>query len=299
MRDRITVNVPILIPQPRARVTRIVVAPRGLPQIGAMTATPEQSQGLTLYFVGFNTALGPWEAAKCAIWAALTHTTVVTCEIPGFSRYEHHLPARERRDLMDGDPASLASATLACLRSAAAKSDLAEPERIDILAYSTGCSLAAAALPAIQASYSVGTMTLIEPVSIISRTLGRLTVHNTADLIRALKTVPPNIPTSWVRQAGLRQFREPKLHFSQADFLALLCMLTSDDTRTRLKTLDLGPTHLVRGALSKLCPEGAFDRLDTDLGEREVPGHTSTVAGLGHQLWHCLPAIDALARTLK
>ena len=264
-----------------------------------MVATPEQSRGVTLHFVGFNIAMGPWEAAKCALWAWLTRTTVVMCELPGFSRFGRYLPARVRHDLMEADPASWASATLSCLRAAAEKAGVPEPRRVEVLGYSTGCALAAAALPAIQASYEVGSLTLIEPVSIADRTLGRLTVHNTADLVRMLKTVPPNIPASWVRRAGLHQFREPRLRFSPADFLALLCLLASDDTRVRLGSLDLPTTHLVRGSASRLCPRPAFASLDADLTARGVGGQTCTVTGLGHQLWHCLPAIDSLARAVK
>lgn len=264
-----------------------------------MIGTPEQSRGLTLHFVGFNIAMGPWEAAKCAVWAALTQTTVVMCELPGFSRFGHYLPTRVRHDLLDADPASWASATLTCLRTAAEQEGVPEPERVEVLGYSTGCSLAVAALPAIQASYEVGSLTMIEPVAIADRSLERLTFHNTADLARMLKTVPPNIPTSWVRRAGLAQFHEPRLHFTPADFLALICLLASDDTRVRMNSLDLATTHLVRGSQSRLCPEQAFNLLDADLEARGVAGKTCTVSGLGHQLWHCLPAIDALARALE
>lgn len=274
------------------------MAPRGYDPVDALVGTPENPQGLTLHFVGFNTNIGPWEATKCAVWASITQTVVVMCELPGFSRYGHQLPTRIRHDLLEGDPSSWASATLACLKEAAGQAGIPAPEEIGVLAYSTGCSLAAAALPAIQAGYGVSSLTLVEPVSLSNRTLGRLTIHNITDLVRLLKTVPRNYPSSWVRQASLRQLREPSLRFSFPDFLALITMLAGDDTRQRLDVLDLPVTNLARGAQSKLCVESEFIRLDARLAARDIPGTTCTIADLGHQCWHCLPAVDALARAV-
>lgn len=298
-RRHLTISLPVQpTPQPRGRVHRLTVAPRGYAPVNALVGVPDDPAGLTLHFVGFNTAMGPWEAAKCAIWAALTQTTVVMCELPGFTRYGYHLPTRVRQDLMGGDPSSWAAATLACLKAATEVAHVPSDGWADVLAYSAGCSLAVAALPAIKAATTVRNLILVEPVSVQNRTIGRLSLHNTIDLVRVLQTVPRNLPSSWVRQAGLRQFQEPRLRFSPADFLALISMLSGDDTGVRLKTLDLPTTHIVRGGQSDLCPETSFAGLDAGLASREVPGATVTITGLGHQLWHALPAVDALARML-
>ena len=264
----------------------------------ALIGVPDAPQGVTLQFVGFNAALGPWEAAKLALWASISRTVVVTCELPGFSRYGHPLPRRVREDLLGGDPASWASAALACLRAAGHAAEIPAPDRVGVLGFSMGCSLAVAALPAIQATYEVSSLTLVEPVSLTSRTIGRLAINNMADLMRLLKTVPRNYPSSWVRQASLRQLREPSLRFTMADFLASVTMLASDDTGHRLDSMDLPITNLAHGARSKLCPAPQFAALDSRLASRDVPGTTATIDGLGHECWHCLPALDALARAL-
>jgi len=296
-RRHVTLDVPgySLTPQPRGRVRRIAVYPRGYAPVDALIGVPEAPEGLTLQFVGFNASLGPWEAAKLALWASISHRIIVTCELPGFSRYGHPLPRRVRSDLLDGDPTSWAVATLACLRAACQAGGITGDE-VDVLGFSMGCSLAAAALPTIQAVLDVSSLTLVEPISLTSRTFGRLAINNMADLMRLLKTVPRNYPSSWVRQASLRQFREPSLRFTIADFLASVTMLASDDTGIRLDSMHLPVTNLAHGSRSKLCPAPQFAALDSRLTARGVPGTTATIEDLGHDCWHCLPALDALAR---
>ena len=286
-------------PQPRGRVRRFAVYPRGYAPVDALIGVPEEPRGLTLQFVGFNASLGPWEAAKLALWASLSHTVIVTCELPGFSRYGHPLPRRVRADLLDGDPTSWAVATVACLRAAAQAGGLAAPKTINVVGFSMGCSLAVAALPAIEAVYKLDSLTLVEPVSLTSRTFGRLAINNMADLMRLLQTVPKNYPSSWVRQASLRQLREPRLRFTAADFLASVTMLASDDTGVRMDSIDLPVTNLARGSSSKLCPASQFAALDSRLTARGVPGTTAAIDDLGHDCWHCLPALDELARTFN
>ena len=297
-REYITLPSRPVTEQPRGRVRRITVAPRGYPPVDALVAVPENSKGLTIYFIGFNQAMGSWEAAKCAQWAALSGTIVVACELPGFSRYGLPLSTQVRQDLLNGDPSSWGLTTWTYLKAAVEVSEIKVPDSIEILAFSTGCSLAVSVLPAIQASYEVSTLTLIEPVTLTTRTMGRLAIHNAADWVRLLKTVPKNYPTSWVRKASLRQFWEPRLRFTPPDFLASVTMLAGDDTEWRVATLDLPKTHLVRASLSKLCPKQQFLDLDAHLEARDIPGITCTITGFGHQWWHCLPAVDALGRVL-
>ena len=285
--------------QPRGRVRRITVAPLGHPPVDALVARPDDPVGLTLHFIGFNQAMGPWEAAKYAMWAAISRTIVVACELPGFSRYGQPLSTQIRQDLLDGDPMSWGMSTLAYLNAAIETADLATPDEVSVLGFSTGCSLAVAALPAIQASYNVTTLTLVEPLTLAPRTIGRLALHNATDLLRLLKTVPHNYPSSWVRQAGYRQFKEPSIRYIFPDFLASVTMLAGNDTRVRLEEVSLPVTHLAHGSQSKLCVKSQFASLNSMLAEKQIPGTTCTITGLGHQFWHCLPAVDALARTLN
>ena len=298
-RRHVTIALPgfPVTPQPRGRVRRFAVYPRGYAPVDALIGVPEDPQGLTLQFVGFNASLGPWEAAKLALWASLSRTVVVTCELPGFSRYGHPLPRRIREDLLNGDPTPWAMATLASLRAAAQAGGLPTPKTINVLGFSMGCSLAVAALPTIQALYDVSSLTLVEPISLTSRTIGRLAVNNMADLMRLLKTVPRNYPSSWVWKVSLRQLREPSLRFTIADFLASVTMLASDDTGVRMDSMDLPVTNLAHGSRSKLCPAPQFSAVDSRLASRGVPGITATIDNLGHDCWHCLPALDALARS--
>ena len=300
-RHPVTITLPAfpITPQPRGRVRRITVTPRQHPPVDALVAIPEDPQGLTLHFIGFNQAMGPWEAAKYAMWAALSHRIIVACELPGFSRYGQPLSTQVRQDLLDGDPLSWGLSTLSYLNAAIDAAGIPRTDQVDVLAFSTGCSLAVAVLPAIQASHHVSNLTLIEPVTLTTRTIGRLALHNAVDWVRQIKTVPPNYPSSWVRQASMRQLKEPSLRYTLPDYLASVTMLASNDTSRRLDDMTLPETHLVRGGLSRLCPRTQFAALDFRLRVREVPGMTCTIAGQGHQFWHCLPAVDALARTLN
>ena len=299
VRRSMTITLPShpVVDQPSARVRRLTVEPRGRFPLDALIGTPRDSQGLTFYFVGFNESMGPWEAAKCALWAAHSQTTVIACELPGFSRYGKGIPSNIRQDLMAGDPSSWAEWTWMYLRSAAATAKISDIGEIDILAFSTGCSLAVAALPTIQSTHTVSRLTLVEPVALAQRSLGRLAIHNVIDYPRILAALSSNNPSPWTREALRRQFRTPNVRYSPADFLALISMLASDDTQQRLGEADLPVTNLVRGTRSKLCPSQGFSDLNAVLDSRSVEGTTCAITGFGHQLWHCLPAIDALART--
>jgi hypothetical protein len=75
-------------------------------------------------------------------------------------------------------------------------------------------------------------------------------------------------------------------------------MLAGDDTGVRLDELTLPTTHLARGSLSKLCAGDEFAQLNAKLAAKKIQGTTTTMTGFGHKFWHCLPAVDALGRTI-
>jgi len=289
---------PSEIRRPEARVRRFSVRPRSQSPVLGLVATPRESRGLTLHFIGYNVTMGPWEAAKCALWAARSGTTVVAAELPGFSRYGHPLPGRTRTELLDDNPVPWATAAMECLDAVIRRAGVAVPDRVDVLAFSTGCSLAVAAWPAIQALYPVASLTLVEPVAIGERGMERLTLDNVIDQALRVRNLPGNLSQAWIREAARRQLGEPGLKAIPPDAIALLSLLSSDDTRERLATLDLGPTNLVRGALSQLSREREFAALDSVLESRGVAGTSATVAGCGHQLWHSFPVVAALADAL-
>ncbi len=118
------------------------------------------------------------------------------------------------------------------------------------------------------------------------------------DLARLIQTIPANAANAWIRQAAGRQLNEPRVRFTLPDFLALITMLSGRDTADRLARLDLPVTHLARGVLSQLSPAEGFAALNEQLIRAQVAGATCEVDGFGHQLWHCLPAIDALVKSL-
>jgi alpha-beta hydrolase superfamily lysophospholipase len=299
LRHRTAITFPhTALARPRGVVRRFTVAPPGVPELDALACVVGDGSAQTWHFVGFNTVLGPWEAAKCALWATRTATSVVMCELPGLTRRGDPLPAPVRRDLLDADPTSWALLTADYLAAAARAAGLAEPAGLDILGFSTGCALAAAALPALRATHPVTSLTLVEPVSLTSRPLGRLAADNIVDALRVVRTVPGNLSNQWVRRTALRQVGEHGVTIAGADFAALSVMLASDHTARRLAQIDLPVTHLVRGAQSRLSRSADFEALDARLEERGVPGTTGVVTGLGHQLWHSLPAVDAVVRAL-
>ncbi|MDR0284314.1 MAG: hypothetical protein LBI33_05405 [Propionibacteriaceae bacterium] len=313
-RRSFTITVPTTpkTPAPRCRVRRVTAAPRGFGPVDALVAWPEgvtggggrtatKRAGVTLHFVGYNTPMGPWEAARLALWATQTGTIAVSCELPGLSRYGQPLPATVRQDARAGDPTAWAAATLACLRAALVAGDVPTPGPVSVLGYSTGCTLAAAALPAVMSETTVANLILVEPVSLVRRTLGALGLHNLADFARLPKALPANVAVPWILQASLREVGAPGVRYGLPDFLALTSLLSSADTTVRLESYlaadwALPPVHLARGAQSTLCSAPALANLDDLLGDAGVSGTTTQVTGLGHQWWHCLPAVAEFAQ---
>jgi len=295
-----TISLParVDIDQPHGRVRRLTVSPRGQAPVDALIAIPEDPQRLILHFIGFNQAMGPWEAAKLATWAAHAQAAIVACELPGFSRYGQPLSTKVRQDLLDGDPLSWGTLTLSYLQAAIDEAEIPAFDNSEVLAYSTGCSLAAAVLPAIQASFQVSSLTLVEPVTLAVRTIGRLAIHNAFDWLRLMQNSPRKYPKSWVRPVSYSQWKEPRLRYIFPDFLASVTMLAGDDTGVRLDELELPTTHLARGSASKLCNSEEFSALNERLASKKILGTTTTVTGFGHQFWHSLAAVDALARTI-
>ncbi len=326
------------VDRPDATVRRATVQVGDLPPVDVLVGLPPDPVGLTYHFAGFNADMGPWESAKCALWAAASRTVVAMCELPGISRHLGHLPPAIRQDLAAGDPRSLALATLACLDAGAAAADVpTDLGPLALMGFSTGCSLAAAALPTVQASREVSRLTLIEPVTLVDRRLPWLALDNTVDLLNTVAALPGDLVTPWVREVVRQQLTAPSLHFSMADFRALTSMLAGADTMARLLGGDdrvgqslelqsqpeegapsarsaelasqptglavlpgqpLPTTHLVRGALSRLTQRRAFEELDAGLSSRRVPGLTCLVPRVGHQLWHSLPVLAALTAVL-
>lgn len=252
---------------------------------------PTQLSGLLFHFPGFNVPLGPWEALRCTTLAAATGLAVVAIELPGLSRLGHRLPDPVRRDLRDGRVGSWAELSLTYLWLAAAEAGIdGLPVRL-LSGFSTGCSVAVAAHR--QLGVEAG-LSLIEPVSLGSRSLVALEAANLADLARMPRALIGN--RDWVAQEWRRQLAALGVRYSVGDLLAIASMLAGRSIPDELAQ----PVWclIARGEHSSLCRPAEFDALDELLARRGVPGPTLTVTGLGHQLWHRLSAMSAIAERL-
>ena len=284
--------------RPAVPVRQYTLRPPGLGPLDALVATPDGSTGTLYYFPGFNTPLGPWEMAKCAHLAASTGLTVVLTEIPGMSRFGGPIPRAVRAAMLRGRIGSWAELNLAYIAEAMTVGRVANPDYLQVLGYSTGCSLAVAALPVLAGWGPVEGLNLVEPVAITRRNLAVLQAHNLADLGRRPSVLATNREHDWVLHARRRQRREPSVHYSAVDLVAIGQVLATEGLLAGLDGVELERCALARGARSSLCRPGDYDRLDGLLAARGVPGPTITVAGLGHQLWHSFPVLTQVVAAM-
>ncbi|MGC3994557.1 MAG: hypothetical protein QM779_10690 [Propionicimonas sp.] len=266
----------------------------GLATLDALVATPPEPKGVLVYFPGFNTPLGPWETAKCQYLADATSMHVVLSEIPGMSRYGHPIPKAVRSDMLRKRPEPWAELNLAYIAAALEAGGITETEHMQALGYSTGCSLAAAALPALAEWGPIEGLNLVEPVAISKRNLASLHAHNMADFGRMPVALATNLGHDWVMSAYRGQRREPNVKYSATDLLAIATVLASEELGRRMDEVELARCALARGSRSSLCRRKDFDAMDASLAGHGVPGPTITVDGLGHQLWHSFPALTQL-----
>ncbi len=261
-------------------------------------ATPPHPTGTLVYFPGFNTTLGPWEIAKCAHLADATSLSVVVTEIPGMSRFGDAIPRVVRAEMMRGRIAAWADLNLTYLEEALEVGGVTNTEYLQVLGYSTGCSLAVAALPVLGEWGPIEGLNLVEPVAITSRNIASLQAHNLADWGRMPVALATNRSHDWVMTARALQRREPSVRYSPVDLVAIGQVLATQGLLEGLDEVELARCALVRGSRSSLCRLRDYERLDGVLSERGVPGPTITVDGLGHQLWHSFPVVVQLTKAM-
>lgn len=300
MRQRLTMT-----PDRRAGLTRpeipvrqLTLRPDGLPPLDALVAQPDNSAGVLVYFPGFNTPLGPWEMAKCQFLAEASSKTVVLTEIPGMSRFRDPIPKPIRKDMQQGRSESWAELMLTYIAAAVADAGPAEVGVLSVLGFSTGCSLAVSALPRLAEWGPIEALNLVEPVAITQRNLASLHLHNLADFGRMAAVNSTNSHHEWVLHTRQRQRKEPGIHYSAPDLLAIATVLASDTLLAELRSTRLERCALARGARSSLCPARDYDQLDGLLDAQAIPGPTITVEGLGHQMWHSFPVVVQLTRAM-
>lgn len=287
-----------LSPRPDVAVRRITLHPEGLAPLDSLVAVPANPTGVVVYFPGFNTPLGSWESVKCAHLADLSGQVVVVTEIPGMSRFGSPLPKEIRTHLLSGRAEPWAKLNLAYLAQALEAGEVDPPKTLRVLGFSTGCSLAVAALPALAEWGPITSLDLVEPVAITDRSLAALQAHNLADLGRMNTALATNRSHDWVVRARRSQSREPKVRYSPVDLIAIAKLLSSRSLLADLNRFAPARCALARGARSSLCRSADFDRLDQALADRGIPGPTITVSGLGHQMWHSFPAIVQISPVL-
>ena len=182
---------------PQARLQAFRLHPPARAPLEALVAMPAQPSGLMFHFPGFNVALGSWEALRCARLAEVTGLAVVAIELPGLSRLGHRLPDAVRRDLNEGRCEEWAELSLGYLRLAVAEAGVAGlPVRL-LSGFSTGCSLAVAVQRRLGDQVA---LSLVEPVSLTTRSVAALEAANVADLSRLPRALAGN--RGWGR-AGL------------------------------------------------------------------------------------------------
>ena len=284
--------------RPETLVRQHTLRPTGRTPLDALVATPPVSHGVLVYFPGFNTPLGPWEIAKCAHLADATSLTVVVTEIPGMSRFGHSIPKAVRTEMLHGRIDAWAELNLAYVAEALEVGDVHHPEYMQVLGYSTGCSLAVSALPLLGEWGPIEGLNLVEPVAITSRNIASLQAHNIADLGRMPTALATNKDHEWVMAARRSQRREPSVRYSPVDLVAIGQVLATQGLLEGLDAVELARCALARGSRSSLCRVGDYERLDFQLAGRGVPGPTITVDGLGHQLWHSFPIVAQLTQAM-
>jgi len=300
---RHTVTLPVSgrasLQRPAIPVQRLTLRPQpGMAPLEALVGTPMDSRGVLVYFPGFNTPLGEWEVAKCQFLADATSLTVVMTEIPGISRFRDPIPSAVRRDMLHRRIESWAELNLAYFAEAFRAGGVTNTEVMQVLGYSTGCSLATAALAELSEWGPIEGLNLVEPVAIARRSLASLNADNMADWGRLPWVHATNRHHDWVVATRRRQSREPSVHYSAVDLLAIAQILSSEGLLATLERADLARCAIARGERSSLCRRGDFEGLDALLAERGVGGPTITVPKLGHQLWHSFPTLVELTTAM-
>jgi len=298
MRDlmSLTVDVTHPIPEPTGRVLEFVTRiDHAAPPLQAMVVGPVPSDRLLVYFPGFNTPLGPWEAAKCRMLAQAFGEPVLLVEIPGMSHFGDALPSAVRRDMMRGEVESWAELMVDYQLAALATVGHPDLAGIDVIGYSTGCSLGVAALNRWHELAPVRSVTLVEPVSTMSRNLLRLELHNLADVLRQPASYASNRSHDWVMRARRRQLREPWVRYGPVDLIAIAQVLAQPHLPGDLPLDSSVVINLARGERSDLCHGASFRALHDAAPEA---GITVEVSGFGHPLWHSFPVLEKLVPLL-
>ena len=291
----LTIDVDEPIAEPAGRQLQFVtrIHPDSPPLQAMLVGEPDER--LLVYFPGFNTPLGPWEAAKCRMLAESFGQPVLLVEIPGMSNFGDPIPSRVRKTMQRGEVQAWADLMVDYQLAALESLGRPLPAVVDVLGYSTGCSLGVAALRHWQQRSDVRSVTLVEPVSTMTRTLLKLELHNMADALRQPASYATNHGHDWVMRARRRQIREPWVRYGPPDLVAIAQVLARPHLPGELPLDGSLAVNLVRGERSDLCHRVPFQALHEAAPECGV---TVDVLGFGHPLWHSFPVLQKLVPLL-
>lgn len=211
------------------------------------------------------------------------------------SRFGDALPAAIRRTMLRGSVEEWSLRLVDYQLAALTALGRPLPPVVDVLGYSTGCSMAVAALAGWQERALVRSVNLVEPVAILPRSLLQLELHNLADVIRQPATYATNRRHDWVMRTRRRQLREPWVRYGPVDLVAIAQVLAQPHLPGALPLDGTVAVNLVRGEQSDLCPRDSFDALHE---VAPAVGRTWHIAGFGHPLWHSFPLLDELVPQL-
>lgn len=276
--------------EPGGEARHLVLRPPGRAPLDSLVVIRD-SPRLVVYFPGFNTPLGPWEALKCRMLAESFDASVVVTEIPGMSRFGDPIPLPVRRDMVRGRIDPWAELAASYVDEAIRVCGIGPFAEVHLIGYSTGCSLGTAAVSMLPGP--VSRIILIEPVAMVTRNWAELEAHNVADWLRQPRSYRTNRPIEWAMAAHKRQRREPFVKYGVADLMAIAQVLGQAELASTELPAGIR-VDLARGERSSLCRVDALDALHSSLERSGHPGLTAQVAGHGHPMWHSFPVIVPL-----
>ncbi|WP_409430740.1 hypothetical protein ACJEIK_28330 [Mycobacterium sp. SMC-16] len=246
---------------------------------------------------GIRSWIEPFEMQRFALIAERLRARLVIVETPGFGTPGSRLLAPERRALRQGDFGPVAARMFTAARTALEEGDAAAAP-VSFLGYSLGASIAAAmACAAAEQGWPVSEVVLVEPVALHRwRALHLLAAswredRRLDDYLSCNEDIP-HVVAPWDRRPGTRPPNERR-----RDLLALALALRHGRLYTDLLATPARRLVIIRGDRSALStaagdpPLADLQRRGIPVAEMSIPGH--------HALWHSLPAVDALARTLR
>lgn len=244
---------------------------------------------------GFQSWIETFEMQRFQLIARTLRARLIIVEVPGFGVAGSRLLPSERRALLAGDFAPLATRMFEAATSMLGDDDRDEP--VSFLGYSMGASLASAmATVAATRHRDVDVLVLVEPVALHRWKLRELVAATRredrwiADYV-ATNDMVPDAEAPWDQRPGVRPPTKRR-----RDLLLLGSALRYGGLAEQLLTPPAAPQRviMVRGNRSALSGAAyapiiaALRQRGIDATELVMPGH--------HAFWHSLPAVEVMTQ---